>query len=286
MNDTLDIIPLRSLVAIADCGGFHRAARVLHLSQPTVSQHVRRLESVTGRTLMERDGRHSKLTTHGEILLDDARRILALHDAALRRLGAHATPDVVVGTTEHGADRLLPEIAASLRDTLPGTAVRFRVDRGAPLSEALDRGDIDLAMLLGSGTDDRSRPAGQLQLRWYAAPSWNRDDGDRQLPLVAFNSPCAIRERALKTLASNGIDANVVCDAAYLAGMLAAIRSGLGVGLLATVGKAPEGLVERTDLPAAEPMPLSIRSRRGFDGVVATKTARALTAVLNTHEED
>lgn len=48
MAQVLDIAPLRSLVAVADCGGFHRAAAALHLSQSAVSQHLRKVESVVG----------------------------------------------------------------------------------------------------------------------------------------------------------------------------------------------------------------------------------------------
>src|SRR4051812_50061674 len=45
MGAVLDIAPLRSLVAVGDCGGFQRAATHLHLSQGAVSQHVRRLQA-------------------------------------------------------------------------------------------------------------------------------------------------------------------------------------------------------------------------------------------------
>src|SRR4051794_883376 len=77
MSRTLDIAPLRSFVAVADCGGFQRAAESLHLSQSSISQHVRRLESATGRPLVERQGRGSRFTPDGEQLLNQARRILA-----------------------------------------------------------------------------------------------------------------------------------------------------------------------------------------------------------------
>jgi DNA-binding transcriptional LysR family regulator len=57
MSRVLDIVPLRSLIAVADAGGFHRAAADLQLSQSAVSQHIRRLEKALGRPLVEPDGR-------------------------------------------------------------------------------------------------------------------------------------------------------------------------------------------------------------------------------------
>src|ERR1700729_856553 len=73
----LDGAPLRSFVAVADCGGFQRAANSLHLSQGAVSQHVRRLEAAVGRPLVERQGRGSRFTPDGDTLLRPGRRLLA-----------------------------------------------------------------------------------------------------------------------------------------------------------------------------------------------------------------
>src|SRR5450755_2833342 len=100
MAHILDVAPLRSLVAVADCGGFLRAAAVLHLSQAAVSQHVRRLEAAVGRPLVERHGRGSRFTSDGEQLLSYARRILALHDTALQSFGVDIPETVVIGSTE------------------------------------------------------------------------------------------------------------------------------------------------------------------------------------------
>jgi DNA-binding transcriptional LysR family regulator len=279
VGKTLDLVHLRSFVAVADCGGFHRAAKALHLSQPTVSQHVRRLESVVGQPLTERDGRYSRMTPAGELLLVEARRMLALHDETLRRLGADADTDIVVGATEHAADQLLPELSAAMQDDLGSGRLRFRLDRGARLREALDRGDIDLALLLGRAEDERSVDAGELTLSWYSAPGWAGAEGST-VSLVAFDEPCAIRQRALETLAAHHQPV-VVCEAAYLAGVLAAARAGLGVALLATVGRVPEGLVRRTDLPPVVPMPVSVRSRRGLGGGFGAQAVRSVRRILD-----
>src|ERR1700721_3732093 len=79
---------LRSFVAVADCGGFHRAAEQLNLTQSTVSQQIKRLELITKRPLFRRTTRTVALTDDGEMLLGDARRLLQLEEAA--RLGLAA----------------------------------------------------------------------------------------------------------------------------------------------------------------------------------------------------
>jgi DNA-binding transcriptional LysR family regulator len=85
MAEPLDLVNLRTLVAIADTGGFRRAADALHLSQPTVSQHVRLLERRLKQSLVVKDGRGSRFTEAGEKLVHEARILLAAHEQMLGR---------------------------------------------------------------------------------------------------------------------------------------------------------------------------------------------------------
>jgi DNA-binding transcriptional LysR family regulator len=276
----LDVAPLRSFVAVADCGGFQRAANSLHLSQGAVSQHVRRLEAAVGRPLVERQGRGSRFTPDGDTLLRQARRILALHDETLRDFGVESEQNLVIGSTEHAAAQLLPGLASSLTEALPDCRMRFRVDRGAQLREALADGRIDVAMLLGSSDDLHAKTVGRLELTWYSAPGWTPPGADEPVPLVAFDDPCALRSRALETLSAHGIRVEVNCEAAHLAGVQAAVRAGLGIGLMATLGQTPDGLVARHDLPAPEPITLSVWPRRGLPRDLTEQVAESLRRLL------
>ncbi|GAA4990626.1 LysR family transcriptional regulator [Pseudonocardia tropica] len=281
MPAVLDITALRSIVAVADQGGFHRAAQALMLSQSAVSQHVRRLEKAVGRPLVRKDGRVSRFTPEGEALLGEARRILAAHDDALRRLGVGDTREsLVLGSTEHAADELLPRVMERLQDVFPGTAVRFRLDRSSRLNDAVDRGTLDLAMYIGDVVDGPGVAAGAIPLTWYAAPGWRRP-ADGPVPLVVIDSPCTIRRRALQTLSAAGMAATVVGEAAYLAGVLNAVRGGLGVALVAGLGDPPEGLEPCADLPGAPSEPLHLRARPGADPRLVETAAAALAAVLS-----
>ncbi|GLZ42625.1 LysR family transcriptional regulator [Actinokineospora sp. NBRC 105648] len=281
MEKVLDIVPLRSFVAVADCGGFQRAATHLHLSQAAVSQHVRRLEAATGRRLVERDGRRSRFTADGNRLLGYARRILALHDESLRGLGVESEETVVIGSTEHAAAQLLPRLTATLEESLPDYRVRYRLDRGTALREALGAGRLDLALLLGAADDPRATPVGELELTWYSAPGWTRPGG--AVPLVAFDSPCALRTSALETLAAHRIPAEIGAEANQLAGVHAATAAGLGVAVLATFGTTPQGLVPRRDLPKLEPLPLFIWNRQGLDPTVSRHAVVSLRRLLSAH---
>ena len=280
MTKVLDITPLRSLIAVADAGGFHRAAAGLLLSQSAVSQHIRRLERVLGRPLVEPDGRRARLTPAGVALLAEARQIVAAHDEALRRLALDEAPAFVIGTTDHSADHLLPPVIAAMEASFPDLQVKFRFDRTTPLNDSLDRGSIDLAVFITEASSQPGQFVGALPLIWCAAPGWTPPPAGEPWPLVAIEEPCAIRGRALAVLAEHGIRARVVGDAAYLGGVLNAARAGLGVTLLALAGPAPEGLIERYDLPAASPISLTARFRPGADPEVAETAFRVLRSTL------
>lgn len=276
MDRTLDIGPLRSLVAVADCGGFQRAAERLHLSQGGVSQHVRRLEAAVGRPLVERHGRGSRFTADGERLLASARRILAAHDDAVRELTS-VRPEITLGSTEHAAARLLPALSAALESDSSGYRFRYRIDRGARLREGLSDGQVDLALLLNAADAPGAVPVGELELTWYAAPAWRRPDAPDPVPVVAFDNPCELRRRALETLESHGIPAVVGAEATQLAGVQAAVGAGLGVALMA-LDEPPAGLVACDTLPRPEPLTLYVCPRAG----VAAEAVRLAVDTIST----
>lgn len=278
MSAVLDVVPLRSLVAIAECGGFHRAAAALHITQSAVSQHVRKLEKVLDRPLVVRDGRRGRFTPAGEALLAEARRILAAHDEALRRLGVETSDGVlVVGSSEHAADQLLPEIATALRTVFPRRQVRFRLDRSGRLAQAVGNGSVDVAVVLSS---DEGEPVGELPLGWFAAPGFRLPPPGAPLPLVVFDEPCALRRRAVEVLGAAGREPVIAGEAAYLAGILAAARAGLGVAVLARVGGRPQGLVPLAGLPALGTATLRVRVRAGAPPSLGSVAAAAVAQVV------
>jgi len=280
MPRVLDIVPLRSLIAVADAGGFHRAAADLQLSQSAVSQHIRRLEKALGRPLVEPDGRRARLTPAGVALLAEARRIVAVHDEALLRLEPADGLEFVIGTTDHAADHILPPIVSELGLTAPNLNVKFRFDRTTPLNEALDRGSIDLAVFITEASAQPGTLVGSLPLVWCAASGWAPPSAGGPWPLIAIEEPCAIRARALAVLDSRGIPATVVGEAAALGGVLNATRAGLGISLLALAGPPPEGLVGVAGLPSARSISLTARARPGADRAAVQVALRVLQATL------
>ncbi|WP_156689567.1 LysR family transcriptional regulator [Mycobacterium sp. Marseille-P9652] len=279
MVQVLDIAPLRSLVAVADCGGFHRAAAALHLSQSAVSQHLRRIEAVVGQTLVERSGRGIVFTEAGYKTLRHARTILAAHDAALDDLGATEQALLTIGATEHGADVMLAGLTPALRERLPDRRVRFRLDRNVSLADSIERGLVDLAIMLDGAGLDRVNASGLVRLQWISARTFTASSRD-PLPLVIFSEPCTLREPAFSVLEKRNIAYEIAAECADLSGLYAAVRSGLGVALLPMIGKLPDGLCLAEGLPPANSASILVRGRAGLDPDILRTVDAAVRDVL------
>src|SRR5580693_2332778 len=108
----MEMHQLRYVVAVARAGNFSRAAEQCHVSQPSLSQQIKKLENELGERLFDRLRRETKLTPQGEIFLRRAIRVLEEVDAAKRE--ASDAKNLLRGSLTVGA---LPTIAPHL---LPG----------------------------------------------------------------------------------------------------------------------------------------------------------------------
>jgi DNA-binding transcriptional LysR family regulator len=250
----LDPAHLRSFLAIVRYGGYHRAAEALHLTQPAVSRHIRRLEEQLGEPLFARRGRGVELTPYGERAAAELRGVLAAHDRALAQLqrgGDHAGP-FVLGVIENFVDPMLPELLAVVRAELGSRPVQLRVDRSYKLVERVARREVDAAIVVDPGDVPDALEFGTITLRWWASPGLAAAEAvPEPFPLVAYDPPCSLRDRAFRRLAELGLESTITAESPHLSGVQAAVRNGLGYALLAAGG---DGLRPVARGPLAETM--------------------------------
>ncbi len=139
----MELHQLRYFVAVAESGGFSKAARRCYVAQPSLSQQIIKLEQELGQRLFERLGRRIALTEAGRALLPRAR--LVLGEAG--NIKSAIVEDVAAGVGTLSAG-LIPTIAPYL---LPGALKRFyagypraRISLQENLTDMLVRGIIDL----------------------------------------------------------------------------------------------------------------------------------------------
>lgn len=154
----MEMHQLRYVVAVARSGNFSRAAEQCHVSQPSLSQQILKLENELGERLFDRMKREARLTPHGEAFLRRAVRILEEVDAAKRE--ATDTKNLLRGTVTVGvlptiAPYLLPGIIASFAGRFPDVEIVVQEDTTARLLKLLLAYDVDLALASQPIRDER-----------------------------------------------------------------------------------------------------------------------------------
>lgn len=151
MNPALDLRLLGYFIAVAEELHFGRAAARLHITQPSLSVQIRKLEHSLNTPLLIRSSRHVELTPAGEVLLDGGRRLLveAQRIVALTHDAGHAKPAsrLVVGFQANAAAELTPQILNAFHDLHPLVDIEMRSHDFSDPYVGLADGSVDVAFV-------------------------------------------------------------------------------------------------------------------------------------------
>ena len=150
-ND-LDLRLLRSFLAVAQCGKVSTAAKQLHLSQPAVTAHLRRLEEIVGKPLVSRSTRGVKLTTHGHALRTFSTEI---QNALSRMEASFRSEHKLSGNLRFGASltiasHVIPSFLAEFSRVYPMVEIELRVDNTEIVLESVREGFYPFGLVEGS----------------------------------------------------------------------------------------------------------------------------------------
>src|ERR1700694_4662456 len=144
----MELRQLTFFVAVADEVHFGRAAQRLHLAQPSVSQHIRRLERELGVLLLERNGRGVRLTPAGVAFYEEARFTLERADKAAnvaRQAARGETGLIPIGYFPPVCNAVLPTLVRGLRESWPHLTAYLRALDPIPLETSLRQGEVAVA---------------------------------------------------------------------------------------------------------------------------------------------
>lgn len=146
----MNLRDFRYLVALADTRHFGQAATRCHVSQPTLSAQIKKLENYLGVDLIERQPRRIALTDMGVKVVERARRLLAEADgiqALTRKEGDPLSGKLKVGLIPTIGPYLLPLVARKLHKQLPKLQLMLYEYQTAVLLDKLHKGEIDVGIL-------------------------------------------------------------------------------------------------------------------------------------------
>ena len=282
MVPDLEIPLLRSFIAVVETGSVTLAGKLVGRTQPAVTHQMHRLEKALGKPLFAGGRRHIALTREGEVLLGYARTLLGLNDEVRGRFQApEVAGHVRLGVPDLYAAFLLPAVLAGFARAYPRVGIELRCSRSVNLHAALQREEIDIALMtrqpeFGGGTTVRAEP-----LVWVAA----RDcavDTRTPLPLALLPAGSVYRQRALDALGHVGRPWTIaaVCDG--IAGLQAAVYAGLAISIFPSCALGPNlrCLGPADGLPDLPKLEIVLQRRPGEVTPAAEHLARYVVAEL------
>ena len=247
----MEIHQLRYFLAVAQNGSFTLAAHACHVSQPSLSAQIAKLEDELGGPLLDRSRQGARLTRRGELFRSRAAEALRQLEAGryeIHQLDGLALGSVTLGCLPTTGAYLLPPVLGAFGKAHPGIEVSLREESSPELARMLRESEVDLAILdeagLGNGLRSEVLFAEPLLI---ALPPGHRFAGRRKLalkalagePLILMKSGHGFRKIVLDALARAGVQPQVVLETGEIDTVQALVQAGMGLSLVPKMVRRP-----------------------------------------------
>lgn len=249
----------RYVLVLTDVGSFSRAADELNISQPSLSQYVKKIESQLGVELFDRANGNVRLTDAGKVYIEAGRKILDLENQMQQQfidIGEHKIGSITVGTTPFRSVTMMPQILAKFKEQYPGIHVVIDERGTSELKEAGEKGEFDIAVLTlpvdEKKFDYELIMEEEIVLAVPKAWSLNneilnykQEDSKHKYPVIDFKlfnnqefvmlTESQIMQRTLDDLCAEcGVVARTAAVVKSLKAQIEMVRKGVGVALVPT----------------------------------------------------
>jgi len=144
--------------AVVELKSFSKAARALHLTQPTISIHIKALEDEFGAKLLDRFGRTIMPTQDGEILYRYAKEIVNLKEnarLAMERLSGTMRGKLIIGASTIPGEYILPQFLSQFKIAYPDVFPSLKIGDSNYIHESVLQGKVDLG-IIGAPSKDKN----------------------------------------------------------------------------------------------------------------------------------
>jgi DNA-binding transcriptional LysR family regulator len=221
---------LRTFVSVVDLRSFTRAAETQGVTQPAVSAQIRRLQTLVGAELLDKKLPGICMTSTGEIVLNSARRILAINDQILGISKRNPTAKTVrIGVPGDCTGSDLARMLEGAREKWP--QLHFCITGGGfrRLLQGLQDDDLDIVLALVI-----DKPAIQARHYWTEQLAWVRAektvlDPNAPVPMMSYKEICVCHRIGVSALNKVGRSAELVFRATSAEWLRSAVVEGVGV---------------------------------------------------------
>lgn len=232
MKLPLDSDLLRTFLAVAESENFTKAGKAVARTQSAISMQMKRLETIVGEPVFERGQRGVQLTSVGERLLPNARRIVSMLDDTTAMLNARPFRGPVrIGIPEEYGYSVLTGALGAFAKRHPKADVTVRFGPSSEQIEALHAGKLDLAVVF-----EWRRFSGAEVLKadptvWVTSILHHMHE-ETPLPIAIYENSAWCREFAIRSIEQRGLDFRVAYTSQNSGGLKLAVASGLAIAPL------------------------------------------------------
>jgi DNA-binding transcriptional LysR family regulator len=238
MMARLELDLLHTFVAVVEAGSLSAAAPRLFRSQSAVSEQLRKLEQTVGVSLLSRGKTGVTPTPAGARLLDHARNLLALSEAAVREVqGTQIEGELRLAITEYFRPSAIAPILARIQRAYPNLRLHVSIQKSAEIEGALQAKQFDIGIPMRVADQRRRAKADSAiklareSLHWVAAEAVDGANA-KPLPLILLPDTCSLHQLVLRELRRRRIEFYIAHTASGVAGAQQALLAGLGVTCL------------------------------------------------------
>lgn len=237
----MEIVDLKTLIALVEQGGITQAAKTLNRVPSAITTRLQQLESTLGVALFLREKKRFILTQEGRSLYDYARRIIDLVDEAESHV-RHSVPGgkFRLGALDSMAATRLPAPLARLHAQNPTLELELSTGISKWLYDALLDNRLDAAFLADAPQDDRLERLSIFEEELFIiAPAGQKaihtPDDIRNSTVLAFSDGCSYRDRLLNWYLAHQRKPQRIVEMTSYHAILSGVAAGMGVGIVPAV---------------------------------------------------
>ena len=251
----MDLWQLNIFCKVIELKSFSRAGKAVHLSQPTISSHVKDLEGHLDCRLIDRLSKEALPTKAGELLYGYAKRMLALRDeteTALAEFKGKIRGRLVIGGSTIPGTYLMPQLIGDFKKQYPDVIVSLKIGDTDNIIEGILNGNLELG-IVGAKAETKKIVQKKLiedEMR-LIVPANHRWAGEKRVSLKRLlNEPFIVRERGSGTLKSlyqslsdqghSLEDFKVMAELGSTQAICQGIKTGAGISILSTLAVAED----------------------------------------------
>ncbi|MEM5449296.1 LysR family transcriptional regulator [Paraburkholderia sp. BR10936] len=284
-----DLAQLRTFIAVTEAGSVSAGAERVFLSQSSVSEQLKKLEERVGQPLFVRSKQGMSATPAGAKLLDHARRIVALCDAAFDdMLGRTLDGEVRIAITDYYRPHDVAEIIRRFAVQHPRLRLHVTVLPSAVIDSSADDNAYDIGLSLRLVEEGRSTHKStsirREKLVWVGATQTLRERPalTPPWPLVLLPATCQLQRRVVRLLDEARMPYLISHSASGVAGLQLALKAGLGISCLneSSIGEGLMPCPASFGLPALPAAEFHLLPGRPGESAHVTNARAALAQLL------